>query len=46
MTTHSIGLRAARVRSARLSWHALSESFWKWWVGLYAAPPRRLPPML
>jgi hypothetical protein len=21
-------------------------SFWKWWIGLYAEPPRKLPPML
>ncbi len=21
-------------------------SFWKWWIGLYAEPPRKLPPFL
>lgn len=21
-------------------------SFWKWWVGLYAEPPHRLPPTM
>jgi len=25
---------------------ALKASFWRWWIGLYAEPPRRLPPML
>jgi hypothetical protein len=24
----------------------MKASFWKWWVGLYAEPPRKLPPML
>lgn len=24
----------------------LQASFWKWWAGLYADAPRRLPPML
>jgi hypothetical protein len=24
----------------------LKARFWQWWIGLYAAPPRRLPPML
>lgn len=24
----------------------LKTSFWKWWIGLYAEPPRKLPPML
>jgi hypothetical protein len=21
-------------------------SFWKWWIGLYAEAPRKLPPLL
>jgi hypothetical protein len=25
---------------------ALKTSLWKWWLGLYAEPLRRLPPML
>jgi hypothetical protein len=20
--------------------------FWKWWIGLYAEPPRKLPPLI
>lgn len=24
----------------------LKASFWRWWCGLYAEPPHRLPPML
>jgi hypothetical protein len=23
-----------------------SARFWGWWIGLYAAPPRRLRPMI
>jgi hypothetical protein len=25
---------------------AFKAGFWKWWIGLYADAPRRLPPML
>ena len=24
----------------------LRHRFWQWWLGLYAQPPRKLPPML
>lgn len=24
----------------------LAARFWKWWIGLYAEPPRKLPPMV
>ena len=25
---------------------SLKSGFWKWWIGLYAAAPRKLPPMI
>jgi len=24
----------------------LKAGFWKWWIGLYADAPRKLPPMI
>ena len=24
----------------------LKASFWRWWIGLYAQPPRKLRPMV
>jgi hypothetical protein len=45
MSTYQMVLNStAAVRGVSIS--RLYQRFLNWWVSLYAAPPRKLPPML
>jgi hypothetical protein len=41
-----MGVRSSISVFGRLEWSAFRKRFWSWWIGLYAEPPRKLPPML
>lgn len=45
MSAYQMVVSAAYRRAARTprQWRA---RFWTWWIGLYAEPPRKLPPMI
>ena len=46
MSTYQIVIRSSVSLFDPLEFGALRKAFWSWWIGLYAEPPRRLPPML
>ena len=46
MSTYQIAVRTSASLFDRLEFEALRKAFWTWWIGLYAEPPHKLPPML
>jgi hypothetical protein len=46
MSVYEIAARTRLSVSRRIDFAELRERFWRWWIGLYADPPRRLPPMI
>ena len=46
MSAYQLAARNALGSLSGISFPSLKTWFWKWWVGLYAEPPRNLPPML
>lgn len=46
MSTYQIVVRNSASLFERLDVGAFRKAFWNWWIGLYAEPPRKLPPML
>lgn len=43
MSTYELAVRSSFQGLSILRFKA---AFWQWWIGLYAAAPRKLPPML
>jgi hypothetical protein len=43
MSTYQLAIRSI---FDGVSFSGFRASFWKWWIGLYADAPRKLPPML
>ena len=46
MSTYQMVVRSSVSVLERLESSAFRKLFWNWWIGLYAEPPRKLPPML
>ena len=46
MSTYQMVVRSTASLCELLELGGLRGRMWNWWLGLYAAPPRKLPPML
>ena len=46
MSTYQMVVRGSASLFGLLELGGLRKGFWRWWIGLYAEPPRKLPPML
>lgn len=46
MSTYQMVVRSSASLFELLEFGAFRKRFWNWWIGLYAEPPRKLPPML
>ncbi len=46
MSTYQMAVHGAMSIFEAVNFARIRASFWKWWVGLYADAPRKLPPMI
>jgi hypothetical protein len=46
MSTYQMVVRSSASLLERLDSGAFGKAFWNWWIGVYAEPPRKLPPMI